>query len=283
MAFKQFLACAGILVMLGVSGCSEVLPEPIVTEPRITRDTISTQLLKQMPPSRENTIVSVYEFADQTGQLKNRDNFPDYSRAVTQGGLSLLVKALLETANGQWFTVVERGSLKNLLQERQIIQMTRAQYAAPDEPVEQLPPMLYAGLLVEGGVVGYDTNILTGGAGANYLGVGGDTKYRRDIVTVDLRAVNVATGQVLLSVTAEKTLYSLAVSGNAFKFVAFNKLLQAEAGYTLNEPPQLAVRQAIETAVYSLVVQGAIKGMWAFANEAEGQRVAAMYLSQAGD
>ena len=142
----------------------------------------------------------------------------------------------------------ERGGLKDLLQERQIIGLMRDQYTLPNgAKLGPLPPLLYAGMLIEGGIVGYDSNVITGGIGAKYLGIGGDIKHQRDIVTVDLRAVNIANGQVMLSVTAEKTVYSTGFDGSIFKYVSFNKLLEAETGYTMNEPPQLAVRQAVDT------------------------------------
>ena len=260
--------------MATLPGCSQSLLEPPLAEsPKVSPDTDSARLLKNLPPAKQNTVVSVYEFQDQTGQLKANDNFADYSKAVTQGGLAILNKALLEAGNGRWFDVVERGGLKNLLQERQIIQLTRAQYATPDSNTKPppLPPLLFAGMLIEGGVVGYDSNIATGGVGANYLGVGGDVKYRRDIVTVDLRAVSVVNGQVLISVTTEKTIYSTALDASVFKYVSFDHLLQMETGFTLNEPPQLAVRQAVETAVYSLIMEGARKNYWQFADANAGR------------
>ena len=43
-----------------------------------------------------------------------------------------------------------------------------------------------------GGIIGYDANILTGGFGANFLGIGGNTEYRRDNVSVYVRAVSIA-------------------------------------------------------------------------------------------
>ena len=268
-----------------LAGCAQTLTEPFLIEPpKISHDTDSARLLKKLPPAKQNTVVSVYEFQDQTGQLKPNDNFADYSHAVTQGGLAILNKALLQAGNGHWFDVVERGGLKNLLQERQIIQLTRAQYAPPDAPkTNNLSPLLYAGMLIEGGVVGYDSNITTGGAGANYLGVGGDVKYRRDIVTVDLRAISVENGQVLLSVTSEKTIYSTAISASVFKYVSFDHLLQAETGLTMNEPPQLAVRQAIETAVYSIIMEGARKNFWQFADENAGRTAMGEYLKTIND
>lgn len=267
------------LAILPTAACQQVLKPPVAEAPKAVTVTPSAELLQSIPPAKINTVVSVYNFDDQTGQLKSNDQYAEYSRAVTQGGLPILSKALYLAANGQWFTVVERGGLKNLLQERQIIRTMRDQYEEPDgKHLGNLPPLLYAGLLIEGGVVGYDTNIITGGVGANFLGIGGDVKYRRDIVTVDLRAVSVATGQVVVSVTSEKTVYSAGLSGSIFKYVSFNKLLQAETGFTVNEPTQLAVRQAIEAAVYSLVMEGALRQLWEFADEAEGRKALAEYI-----
>ena len=71
--------------------------------------------------------------------------------------------------------------------------------------------MLFAGILAEGGIIGYDTNILTGGAGASVLGITGNTQYRKDVVTVSLRFVSVQTGEVLLSVANTKTITSVEV------------------------------------------------------------------------
>ena len=282
MASRYSLILIACITLL--TGCSDFLFEPMLEAPKISNDTDSGRLLKSLPPSASNTVVSVYEFQDQTGQLKPNDNFADYSRAVTQGGLAILNKALLEAGNGHWFDVVERGGLKNLLQERQIIQLTRAQYAPPDAPKTQnLSPLLYAGMLIEGGIVGYDSNFSTGGAGANYLGVGGDVKYRRDIVTVNLRAISVENGQVLMSITSEKTLYSTGLTGNVFKYVSFDHLLQMETGFTMNEPPQLAVRQAIETAVYSLIMEGTRKQFWQFADPQAGTLALQEYMKVLDD
>src|SRR3546814_6428192 len=99
--------------------------------------------------------------------------------------------------------------LRNLLNERQIIREMRERYLGETQVNPQaLPAMLFAGVLLEGGVIGYDTNTVTGGAGASFLGIGGRTEYRQDTVTVYLRAVSVRTGEVLTSVTASKTIAS---------------------------------------------------------------------------
>jgi curli production assembly/transport component CsgG len=215
--------------------------------------------------------VAVYNFQDQTGQFKPSEVGQTLSRAVSQGSSSMLVKALQDAGNRSWFMTVERENLKNLLNERQIIREMRERYLGERNVNPQaLPALLFAGILLEGGVIGYDSNTVTGGAGAAFLGIGGKTEYRQDTVTVYLRAVSVRTGEVLTTVTASKTIASRSLGANAFKFVAFKELLQAEAGFTTNEPDQLALQQAIEKAVYALVLEGVDLKLWDFADPKAG-------------
>ncbi len=121
---------------------------------------------------------------------------------------------------------------------------TRADFEG--ENARPLPPIRFAGLLVEGGIIAFDGNVMTGGVGANYLNIGGNVNYRCDTVTVAMRVVSVQTGEILTSVTTTKTVYSVGLQANVYQFVSINKLLQAEAGITKTEPTQLAVRQAID-------------------------------------
>ncbi|WP_052215127.1 CsgG/HfaB family protein [Belnapia sp. F-4-1] len=236
--------------------------------------TETTDDLRALPPPQRRLDVAVFAFQDQTGQYRPNNNFAEYSFAVTQGGASILVNALKDAGRSQWFSVLERNRLADLFQERQIIRANRAEHTGPDgRPLAPLAPLRNAGILVTGGIIGYDSNVLTGGAGANFLGIGASTEYRRDNVSVYLRAVSVATGEVLVSVTTDKTIYSVGVNGSLHRYVGFNKLLQIEGGVTTNEPRQLAVRQAIEKAVHAMVLDGAERGYWAFASEAEGQKL----------
>jgi curli production assembly/transport component CsgG len=176
---------------------------------------------------------------------------------------------VIKTGGGAWFDVAERADLQPLLQERQIIQNTRT--ALDGEKAQSLPPLRFAGVLLEGGVVGYDTNETTGGIGANYLGIGSNVQYRQDIITVALRAVSVQTGRVLASVTTTKIVYSVNVNGTGFLFAAVDKLLQADIGFTKNTPPTLAVREGIQLAVYSLIFEGVKNKLWDFRDRAAGE------------
>ncbi len=226
----------------------------------------------ELPAPTQRLSVAVYNFSDQTGQFRDGEGTQSLSRAVSQGGTSILVKALQDAGNRQWFQVVERERLENLLRERQIIREMRQRYLGETEiSPDVLPSLLFAGILLEGGVIGYDTNTLTGGAGARYLGIGASTQYRQDTVTVYLRAVSVSTGEILTTVVSRKTVASIAVNANAFRFVSFRELLEAEAGITTNEPDQVALQQAVERAVQSLVIEGVQLGFWNFRDEAAGR------------
>jgi curli production assembly/transport component CsgG len=193
------------------------------------------------------------------------------STAVTQGAEIWLIQALKKASKGEWFTVVERNALDNLLKERQIIRQTRE--VAGDEN-SSISPLLFAGVILEGGIVGYDTNTFTGGSGARALGVGLNTEIRKDTVTIGIRLVSVATGEILLALSSEKTILSTQISGDVFKFIDMGtKLIEMETGYTENESVTYAVRKAIEHAVLQLIKQGAEQNLWKI-KERQGPPVA---------
>jgi curli production assembly/transport component CsgG len=238
-------------------------------------------LLNDLPPPQRQVAIAVYGFTDQTGQFKPTEAGQTLSRAVTQGAGAMLVKALQDSGKRSWFTIVERERLDNLLKERQIITEMRKRYLGEEEPDRRaLPALLFAGVLLEGGIVGYDTNTVTGGAGAAFLGIGGRTEYRQDTVTVYLRAVSVRTGEVLTTVTASKTIASQAIGASAYRFVAFKELLEAEWGITSNEPDQVALQQAIEKAVYGLVMEGVELDLWQFNNMQAASPILAYYRKE---
>lgn len=239
--------------------------------PTYVAATASGTALTQIPPPARPVAVAVYSFTDQTGQFRPSETGQTLSRAVSQGGAPILMKALQDAGSRSWFTVIEREQLAHLLNERQIIREMRERYLGETGVnAEALPSLLFAGVILEGGVVGYDSNTLTGGAGAGFLGVSARTEYRQDTVTVYLRAVSVRTGEVLTTVTASKTIASYGVGGGAFRYVGFKELLEAEAGFTTNEPDMLALQQAVEKAVYALVMEGVELELWNFADTTAG-------------
>ena len=206
-------------------------------------------------------IIAVYDFLDMTGQKKPGGNFASMSTAVTQGSYQLLIKALQDAGEGKWFRVVERASLPSLLQERKLIRSTRQM--ADGDNAEPLPALLFAGAYITGGIIGYDSDTKSGGIGARILGVQANTQYRQDVVTIILRLVNVQTGEVVISTTIEKTIFSTGKGADIFKyFDADTLLLESEAGVARNEPVTFAVRKAIEAGVAEIIHSGAKKDLW---------------------
>ena len=213
-------------------------------------------------PERKPT-VAVYPtaFKDDTGQRRGNSSFATFSTAVTQAPHIYLIRALQHSG---FFDVVERTGLDNLTKERQIIRSTRENF----EEKQQLKPLLFAGLLMEGSVVGYESNVKSGGYGARYLGIGSSKEYRQDTVIVSLRTVSVSTGRILLEVLVTKTILSVGVSQDVFRFVADDtELVEVENGMTENESVNLALQAAIETAVLQTIKEGHKAQYWSIKDE----------------
>lgn len=250
-----------LFILLIFNSCSTLLNIPSNSQQSTLGEvTHYTSAIKNLPVPKEKVVVGVYKFRDQTGQYKPSENGSNWSTAIPQGTTTILIKALEDS---RWFMPIERENIGNLLNERQIIRSTRKEYM-PNQSNENgnLPPLLYAGIILEGGVISYDTNVVTGGLGARYFGIGASKQYRQDRITVYIRAVSTQTGEILKTVYTSKTILSTSVSGNFFKYVDTERLLEAEIGYTQNEPVQLAVTEAIEKAVYSLIVEGVRDNIW---------------------
>ena len=225
------------------------------------------ELYDMTPPVRKVPI-AVYKFNYVTGQRKSSDALALLSTAVTQGGDIWLIQALKKAGDGEWFQVIERMELESLLKERQIIRNTRKSYEG--DKAEKIKPLLFAGVLLTGGIVGYDTNTDTGGVGVRYLGIGITDEYRKDMVTVALRLISVQTGEVLLAVSSQKTILSTKLSATVFKFLDMGtRMLETEAGITDNESITYAVRKAIEQAVIEIIKEGEKKQLWKFKQEEE--------------
>jgi curli production assembly/transport component CsgG len=241
-------------------GCGAYFNQPISTsKARIGENTSRKNILANILPI-EQTVVGVYKFRDQTGQYKLVENSSTFSTAITQGATSILLKSLEES---KWFNPIERENIGNLLNERQIIRSTRQEYAKNSkDQITQLPPLLFAGIILEGGVISYDSNIITGGSGARYFGVGGSMQYREDRITIYLRAVSTSSGKILKNVYVSKTILSQGISANLFRYVNLRRLLEVETGVTKNEPTQLAIKEAIDKAVETLIIEGIIDGLW---------------------
>lgn len=249
---------------LSLAGCVGMVtsPEGLEGAPATLVPRSATHLdLIGLPRPAAPILTAVYDFRDQTGQYRPQPA-STFSTAVTQGGAAMLSAAL---ADSGWFIPLERVGLQNLLTERRIIRANLERNGREHE----LGSLNAARILMEGGIIAYDSNMKTGGAGAEYFGIGSSGQYQVDQITVNLRAVDIATGEVLSNVTTSKTVYSYEVRAGVYRFISFRRLLEAEAGYTHNEPVQMAVMSAIESAVIHLVTQGVDRGLWNLANPAD--------------
>ncbi len=257
----KFIVSGLILISALLSGCSAVPVAEQLVGPDLEREDWDKPSevfhdLKAIPGPRGKIGASVYSFRDLTGQYKPQPS-SSFSTAVSQGAASILIKAIKDSG---WFSPLEREGLQDLLTERKII---RASIKGKGGDV---PPLLGANILLEGGIIGYETNMKTGGAGAKYFGIGMSEQYRVDQVTVNLRVVDVNSGRVINSVTTNRSILSRAMQGGAFRFVRFKRLLEIEAGYTRNEPVQLCLTEAIQAAVMRIIVEGVEDKSWSLAN-----------------
>ena len=266
------------LLALLLSSCSTLDQIEDTYEQRFSKDVakiqdIQSQELKNVPIPQVSPVVAVYpmSFTDQTGQRKSNSEFALFSTAITQQPNALLIRALKHAGDGKFFRVVERVGLDNLTKERQLIRSAREQSANEEEKKKALRPLLFAGILIEGAVLSYEANLESGGSGARYLGIGASVQYREDNITISMRMVSVATGEVLLEVLSQKTIFSYGRSEDVFRFVEANtELVEVEFGNERNESSTIALMKAIEGGVLEIIETGYEKGFWVLQNNNEG-------------
>ena len=259
---KRILLLLGVLLL--TTGCASTPKFILHGSLPYAEGTPTTDLLMAVPELDQPEItIAVYKFPDRSGQRKPSTKFSQLSTAVSQAPETYLIGALKSVSGGDWFKVVERQGLDSLIKERQLIRSTREQYDGETQNV--LKPLLFAGLIIEGGIVSYDSNIKSGGEGARYFGIGAHRSYRTDQVTISLRLVAVQTGEILLSVSSTKTIASQQLGGDAFKFLDLGtKAMEIELGVARNEPTNYAIRTAIEYSVLQMIEKGEVKGLWKY-------------------
>jgi len=251
------------LGLLLLNNCAVMQKGGMDSKPEITEMKLQKEFDTVPAPAQKKITVAVYSFQDKTGQRRNTPNIASFSTAVTQGAEPFLIKALQDVGKGQWFDVVERVNVDNLIKERTIIKQMRDMYEGGN--AKSVPPLQFAGIIVEGGIIGYDSGMESGGAAYKWLGIGPQSQYSKDIVTVSLRAISVSSGRVLTTITVSKTIYSTADSIAILKaFRGGTAFFEAETGLTINEPTTLAVKATVEAAVVELINEGERKGIWSF-------------------
>jgi len=224
---------------------------------------LQNEELLNLKPAKRKPVIAVYpnSFKDMTGQRRSNSQFALFSTAITQAPEALLIRALKHASNGEFFQVAERVGLDSLTKERQLIRSTRETF---DEE-SAVKPLLLAGLLVQGAVLSIDSNIRSGGMGARYLGIGSSKEYREDLITISLRLVSVSTGEVLIEVLINKSIISVGLSQDLFRFISNGtELVEIEGGAAENESTSIALQQSIEQGVLQIIKIGISKGYWEY-------------------
>ena len=213
--------------------------------------------------NKKKPVVAIYagSFIDATGQRRSNSSYATFSSAVTQAPDAYLIRALKHAGSNHdgFFEVVERVGLDHVTKERQIIRSTRQD----NKEKQKLPNLMFAGLIMQGGVISYESNVKSGGSGARYLGIGMSRQFKQDTVTISLRTVSVSTGKVLLEVLVTKTILSASIDQDVFRFITDStELVEIENGLVRNESINIALQTAIETAVLQTIKEGATRGYW---------------------
>ena len=236
---------------------------------KIEKPEIGSLLVPELANIKTNNktkpVVAIYagSFTDQTGQRRSNSTYATFSSAVTQAPDAYLIRALKHAGsnNDGFFEVVERVGLDHVTKERQIIRSTRQEFKKDTK----LQPLMFAGLIMQGGVISYESNVKSGGAGARYLGIGMSRQYKQDTVTISLRTVSVSTGKVLLEVLVTKTILSASIDQDIFRFISDStELVEVENGLVRNESINIALQTAIETAVLQTIKEGKTRGYWSY-------------------
>ena len=264
MAIQRLYLC--LLVTL-LSNCAVISHnEDLVLSKKIQSPDIlelQSEELKNLPAASVMPTVAIYpnSFKDLTGQRRSNSTFALFSTAITQAPEAFLIRALKHTSGGEFFRVVERVGLDDLTKERQLIRSTRKEFKEDNK----MKPLLFAGLLIQGGVISYEANLKSGGAGARYLGVGNSKQYREDTITISLRLVSVSTGEVLTETLVSKSIISTSISQDIFRFIETGtELVEIEGGVSENESVSIALQKAIETGVLNIIKTGIERGYWKY-------------------
>ena len=264
MEIRQLLLCLSVVLL---SSCAVLNQNSdLVLTKKIQSPTtlnLQSEELQNLPAAKVQPTIAIYpnSFKDLTGQRRSNSTFALFSTAITQAPEAFLIRALKHTANGKFFRVVERVGLDDLTKERQLIRSTRKEF----EEDNKMQPLLFAGLLMQGGVVAYEANLKSGGLGARYLGIGNSKQYREDTVTISLRLVSVSTGEVLIETLVTKSILSTSISQDIFRFIEQQtELVEIEGGVSENESVSIALQKSIETGVLNIINIGIDRGYWEY-------------------
>jgi curli biogenesis system outer membrane secretion channel CsgG len=203
--------------------------------------------------------ISVGNIRDYTGRQNDQEGF-----LVTQGGALMAYTALGNLVPGislheRFDTQIADAELAYIsnrhLGDGQLHETTDPQTGEISE-VPWKPyfggSILQSDYYIVGGITELNFNIQSGGVELNVNNVGGKGRVYTMNVGIDLRIVGSQTLKVYDTVSVQKQITGYEVGAEVFRFFD-NNLWDVYAGSKNQEPLQLAVRMAIESAILDLL------------------------------
>lgn len=236
---RTLIVAASLAGALALSACADT---PASEAPTVD-SARSTQALKRLPRrAGDRVAVSIYEFRSSVGDIPARGTTDMFKTALVQSGQ---------------FRVVERARLnEGVVREKQLNAsgLTTGKTAA-----DQLTGAKY---IFEGSITEANAseNQRSGGVTVAGMQIGGSTN--KDVLAIDVRVVDVATGDVVNVITVRKSIKSDTQSvsgiGNAINTALSMKgksnayAPDAQFQQQRKESLDLALRAAIDQAVIEL-------------------------------
>lgn len=208
-----------------------------------TNITTASQLLAALPEPKERIPISIYAVTDSTGQFKADGGAS--STVVTQGSTEMLITALQRSRQ---FTILDRLRFGDLMNEQNLISSSRI---APGQGPE-LGALTGANYMITGSITEYQVSKETGGIGLVIAGKGGSTEYAKASVALDLRVINLTTGEVIWAESLKGEIIGEKVGLQLFSFLGKN-IVEFETGQGKQQVINLVVRTLLEEAVFKLV------------------------------
>jgi curli biogenesis system outer membrane secretion channel CsgG len=200
----------------------------------------------------------VNKIKERIEKQKKKDNSPDL---LKNNNDVLPESGAVEPGKGSGILANPNNQMANGLMGKQPNPPTMQDIPALPSQM-YIPPLNPSEYIIEGGIIGYDSDVVTSGAGLKIMNIGGFGEVRKDTVSVNMRLVNVNTGRVVLSTTLTKGIFSQKLQGSGMGYVSIDRILEAEGGIGYNEPVFEALNLTIQSAVLDIVKKAQSQGIW---------------------
>jgi curli biogenesis system outer membrane secretion channel CsgG len=130
------------------------------------------------------------------------------------------------------------------------------------ERFKPIKNLVGADYILMGSIFSYESDLISAGAGVRYQNKGIYGEYRKDTIGINLRLVQVQTGEILSNVNVSQSVASRKVQGDFLNYVTLTKILEIEAGAVVNEPKTLALDAAIRMGIHLIITKMEEAGKW---------------------